>query len=86
VDIASHSPRIHPAYQQSWPTHQHQEGCVTIQYVAGYAAVPEGVKTAIKMLAGLYWNQRSRVDEVVKNDTIETAHFLLQPYRAFAAG
>jgi uncharacterized phiE125 gp8 family phage protein len=54
--------RIVLAYDQSWPEVRDQEEAITIAYVAGYtstattdvakrAAVPEGLKLAVKLLA-----------------------------------
>lgn len=64
VDARSEPGRIFPSYDNDWPDDCRDEpGAVRIQYVCGYAApaaVPEPIKTWIKMRAGfLYENRES---------------------------
>jgi uncharacterized phiE125 gp8 family phage protein len=61
VDIKSTPGRIYPAYSKSWPATRWQRNAVTVRYVAGYglpAAVPEGIKAAMKLLIGNWYEQR----------------------------
>ena len=52
---------IEPAYNVTWPTLRTQRNAVTVVYQAGYgaaAAVPEDIKTALKLiLADMYENR-----------------------------
>lgn len=52
-----HRARVTPAYGETWPSTQWRINAVTITYVAGYgaaSAVPDGLKAAIYMLVG-HW-------------------------------
>lgn len=61
ADIYSQPGRVKPVYGQSWPSARCQMNAVTIQYVCGYgaaSAVPANIVHAIKMYAGLLYEQR----------------------------
>ena len=75
--------RIMPAYGVSWPTLRGVAEQIQIRFIAGYAtqaAIPEPIKTAIKLLVGHWYENR-------ENTTIATllpipygVETLLQPY------
>jgi len=51
-----------PAYAGSWPTTRDQANAVALRYVAGYpdaAAVPEGIKTWIRLMVGAMYENRA---------------------------
>lgn len=53
--------RIVPVYGGSWPTTRAIPGALAVEYVCGYgppAYVPDGLKTAIKMLVGHLYEHR----------------------------
>lgn len=57
VDLSTEPARIYLAYNQTWPTARAMRKAITVRAVVGYAnaaAVPEGIKTAIKA-AVAYW-------------------------------
>lgn len=65
-----HRPRIHLAYNQSWPETRSIEDAVTVRFVAGYAsgnspedasAVPEAIKNAMRLLIGHWFENRQAV-------------------------
>lgn len=52
--------RIIPAYGATWPATCEQANAVTVRYVAGYAEVPEAIRTWIKLMTGsMYVNRES---------------------------
>ena len=58
--------RIYPNYSLTWPTTRAERNAVRITYVAGYAnaaAVPEEIKTAIRMTAVAMYENRERSAE-----------------------
>lgn len=72
VDTASEPARITPVYNGSWPIARAQINAVTVTFVAGYAPgsgsptdyaanVPEGLKAAIKLLVGAWYEHREAV-------------------------
>jgi uncharacterized phiE125 gp8 family phage protein len=71
VDVNSELARISPAYGTIWPPTRPQMDALIVTYVAGYAStaasppsaegVPDGIKTAIKLLVGdLYENREAQ--------------------------
>jgi uncharacterized phiE125 gp8 family phage protein len=73
VDYATEPGRIMPAYNCSWPSIRSVLNAVTLTYVAGYSAaiddtsdVPADIKHAIKLLLTHYYENRSAVEEVKK--------------------
>ncbi len=58
VDTASEPGRIALAHGKTWPSVQSVINAVTVQFVAGYAAVPENVKLAILLLTTELFEQR----------------------------
>lgn len=65
VDQYSDPPRIAPAYGLAWPATRDQFDAVTVTYVCGYAdatAVPEDIKSAIKLVIGdMFANRESGI-------------------------
>lgn len=64
ADPASDPGRLSLAFGQSWPVTRPMPGAVRIDFVAGYGAaaqVPEGIKTAIKLLAAHWYENREAV-------------------------
>ena len=51
--------RIIPAYGTTWPATREQANAVTVRYVAGYAEVPEAIKTWIKVMTAAMYENRS---------------------------
>lgn len=62
VDTISEPGQINLAYNQSWPTTRLVHHAVEIIFVAGYgataSAVPEDIKSAIKLLLGHFYENR----------------------------
>ncbi|MFO8012123.1 MAG: head-tail connector protein [Phycisphaerae bacterium] len=58
--------RIHPAWSESWPSARSVPEAVTVTYQAGFGAaadVPEMLKTAIRLLAGHWFEHREAATE-----------------------
>ena len=79
-------------YGKTWPTPRTQRNAVTVRFTTGYTGlgspqdlrgnVPEGVKTAIKMLVSdMYRYRETRLDMQVYHNP--TADVLLNPYRIY---
>lgn len=65
VDIYSMPGFVEPAYSKVWPTTRGVSNSVTITYVAGYGAalaVPDAVKSAMKLLIGHWYENRESVN------------------------
>jgi hypothetical protein len=66
ADTESEPGRLRPSYSQTWPAPRLQLASVRVTYTCGYgaaAAVPEGVKTAIKMLLGAWYENREAIGD-----------------------
>ncbi len=61
-------PWMRPKLGQSWPATSVREDAITVQFSAGVAAVPAGLKTAILILVGHWFEHR----EAVVTGTIAT--------------
>tara|TARA_R100000458_G_C8228917_1_gene211186 strand:+ start:276 stop:896 length:621 start_codon:yes stop_codon:yes gene_type:complete len=64
VDTTSEPARLHPAYDEDWPDTREIENAVTVTYTAGYGAasdVPEELRLAIRLLVGVYFEQREAI-------------------------
>lgn len=73
VDRYSDPPRIKPAFGSVWPSTRDQLNAVTVTYVCGYgaaAAVPQDIKSAIKLIVGDLFNNRE--SSVVGASYVET--------------
>jgi uncharacterized phiE125 gp8 family phage protein len=83
VDLNSEPVRIAPAFGKVWPTVLPQIGSVIVTFDAGYgdaAAVPEGIKSWIKLRVGSLYAHR----EEVSRTGIASLPFvdgLLDPYK-----
>lgn len=67
VDTYTEPGRIREAYGYTWPATRTQSNAVTVQFVAGYgaaSAVPDTIKTAIKLVAASLYRNRESVGEV----------------------
>jgi uncharacterized phiE125 gp8 family phage protein len=91
VDASSDPGRVVLPYGVSWPSFTpYPSNPIAIRFVAGYgstaASVPAGIRTAIKMLAEDYWNNRSathtqQVGNVTENKAVLS---LLYPFRIWS--
>ena len=83
-DIYSHVPRITPAYGYTWPTTRPVSNAVTVTYQAGYGPdpddVPEGIRAAIKIMVGTWYEHREAVVAGQANTVPMSADYLLRPY------
>jgi uncharacterized phiE125 gp8 family phage protein len=79
--------RVYPIYGGTYPSTQDIAQAVIAQWVAGYgaaAAVPAGIKAAMKLLIGHWWSHREAVN--IGNITTElplAVNSLLWPFKAF---
>lgn len=80
-----HRARVTPAYGETWPSTQWRINAVTIVYVAGYgaaAAVPDGLKAAIYMLVGHWFDMPEPVViGATASEVPKTVDTLLWQYR-----
>ena len=61
ADVDVDPARIYLAYNATWPTVRFQRHAVTVRAVVGYAdadAVPDAIKTALKMMVTAWMNDR----------------------------
>jgi len=86
ADLASEPARITPVFGKIWPVSLPQIGAVTVLFDAGYGsaeAVPEGIKSWIKLRIGSLYEHREEV-AIMNRGKIETLPFIdrmLDPYR-----
>ena len=86
VDSACEPARITPVFGQIWPVSLPQIGAVCVTFDAGYgsaAAVPEGIKSWIKLRVGSLYAHREEVSALSRG-RIEVLPFidgLLDPYK-----
>jgi uncharacterized phiE125 gp8 family phage protein len=64
LDLDSEPARITPAFNTVWPATRQQTNAVTIQFTAGYSAVPDGLKAAMKLLIGAWYENRDAVTSI----------------------
>lgn len=77
--------RITRAYNVTWPSVRAQPNAVTITYVAGWTegAVPEALKSALKLIVGdLYRNREDTITGTVAA-RLKAVDALLGPYRVW---
>lgn len=83
VDTSTEPARITPVFGKIWPISMPQIGAVEITFNSGYSAVPEGIKSWIKLrIASLYENREEVA--LMNRGKIEPLPFvdgLLDPYR-----
>lgn len=86
VDTACEPARITPVFGQIWPISLPQIGAVSVSFDAGYgdaSAVPEGIKSWIKLRVGSLYAHREEV-AALSRGRIESLPFvdgLLDPYK-----
>lgn len=77
VDTKSKPARIALAYQQEWPTTREIANAVTVRFVAGYGAdfadVPEGIRLAMMMMIGHWYENREAVVAMPSGMTFQEA-------------
>lgn len=64
LDATSEPARLVPAYTQWWPTTRGHIHDVTVTFTAGYgaaSAVPEGIKSAMRLLVQQFYDQRAPI-------------------------
>lgn len=90
VDKASLPGKIDRAYNVSWPSTRCEPNAVRIEFECGYgdapASIPEGLKAAMKLLIGHWYENREAVN--VGNITTNlplTVDALLWPHRVLEA-
>ncbi|WP_426994456.1 head-tail connector protein [Methylomonas sp. CM2] len=57
--------RVIPAYGKTWPDARTFPGSVQVEYVCGFgnqSAVPEDIKSAIKLMVGQNWRYQSTIE------------------------
>jgi SPP1 family predicted phage head-tail adaptor len=86
VDSACEPARITPVFGQIWPIALPQIGAVSVIFDAGYgdaAAVPEGIKTWIKLRLGSLYVHREEVASMTRGriDPLPFIDGLLDPYK-----
>lgn len=76
--------RIYPAYAVQYPATYGVPNAVTIRFVAGYTTVPEGLKAAMKLLMGNWYQHReSVIVGTIAQELPSTVAALLWPFKAF---
>ena len=86
LDNVSEPARIVPAYGVSWPAARNEINSVEVTYVAGFGdntAVPEGIKSWIKIRIGTLYENREEV-AILTRGKVEVLPFvdgLLDPFR-----
>lgn len=86
VDINSEPGQVVLAYGESWPSFTPRPvNAVEIRFVAGYgssaANVPAGIRQAMLLLVGHWYENRELVSELNLKEIPETVNALLWPYR-----
>ena len=86
VDSACEPARITPGFGSNWPAALPQMGAVTVTFDAGYglaSAVPEGLKSWIKLRVGSLYAHREEVAALTRGriDPLPFVDGLLDPYR-----
>jgi uncharacterized phiE125 gp8 family phage protein len=86
VDCACEPARITPVFGQIWPIALPQIGAVSVIFDAGYgdaSAVPEGIKTWIKLRLGSLYVHREEVASMTRGriDPLPFIDGLLDPYK-----
>jgi hypothetical protein len=86
VDSVCEPARITPVFGQIWPIALPQIGAVSVIFDAGYgnaSAVPEGIKTWIKLRVGSLYVHREEVASMTRGriDPLPFIDGLLDPYK-----
>jgi uncharacterized phiE125 gp8 family phage protein len=83
VDTSTEPARITPVFGKIWPISLPQIGSVEITFIAGYSAVPEGIKSWIKLRVASLFENREEV-ALMNRGKVELLPYvdgLLDPYR-----
>jgi uncharacterized phiE125 gp8 family phage protein len=76
--------RIEPSYDHSWPAHREDAQRIKIVFKAGYASVPDSIKSAILLIvAHLYEHREDVVVGRIVSPLTNGAKSLLDYYRLF---
>ncbi len=79
--------RIAPAYGVSYPSTRDQNNAVTVRFVCGYGAtistVPFGLKAAMLLLIGHWYENRASITVGPANDLPDGVAALLWPFKVF---
>jgi len=91
VDVACEPARITPVFGGIWPVALPQIGAVEVVFDAGYgaaAAVPEGIKSWIKLRVGSLYAHREEVALLTRGSIAPLPFIdgLLDPYRVVTIG
>lgn len=62
VDRDSVPGAIRPLYNETWPTHLHDTGSISVTWWGGRATVPQRVRSAMLMLIGMWYERRMAAD------------------------
>ena len=86
LDAACEPARLTPAFGKAWPPTLPQIGAVTVTFDAGYglaSAVPEGIKSWIKLRVGSLYGHREEVSVLTRGriDPLPFVDGLLDGYR-----
>ena len=82
VDTVSEPCVCYPINNVTWPSVYAVHNCVQVTYTAGYGdSCPETIKAAIRMLAALWWENRTDSVQIPK-----AVEYLLFAYRSQACG
>ncbi len=77
VDNKSKPARIALAYQQDWPVTREIANVITVRFVAGYgndpADVPEGIRLAIMLMIGHWYENREAIVAMPSGMTFQEA-------------
>jgi uncharacterized phiE125 gp8 family phage protein len=91
ADLYSTPPRIIAAFGQTWPTTEYGKlNAVTVEYVAGYDTgspdndygenVPQAIKSAMKLLIGLWYENREAAGATPLHEVPLAVKHLLGPF------
>ena len=84
VDSTGAKSFVRLAYNQSWPDVRGHDGDILITYTAGYgaaSAVPDGLKTAMKLLVGNWYENREATSALTMKEVPFAIRCLLWKYR-----
>ncbi len=86
IDTVSEPARLVPAFNETWPSTRDEINAVEIRFVAGYAdigEVPEEIKTAMKMMAGTWYENRESQQEGAELQPIPLNEDAVADYRVY---
>lgn len=86
TDAVSEPARLVPAFDKTWPSTRDEINAVEIRFVAGYAdigEVPEEIKTAMKMMAGTWYENRESEQEGAELQAIPLNEDAVADYRVY---